>query len=474
MNLPLHDNWPEQLSANAWAGAPAAGALAPQARTWAMQRHFPGEPLVLLHAPELPRPEDWLNPEIGWGLVLPDDPSYSNVKRARAVGAPEPVRRLAVARTVNGDPAVFRYRPGEQVLFRHYTDGGEHPIVISGGPRGSGPGKLPRYLLLCGTPEELPWELQFRLNLSAFTGRLDLDEEGLERYVEAALSNWAGSAADPTAPLLWTVEDEPGDITWLMRQTIAEPVYRRWQGDAQIGARARRLAGDDATPAGLATELAEHPPGVLVTTSHGMTGPLDRPAELRRDLGLPVGAGHGLVTADGLLANWQPDGVVWYAHACCSAGASGTNPFDGLVAPDTVVHQVLTAVAALGPMTAPLPRALLGAARPARAFIGHVQPTFDWTLRRIKTGQITVSALLQVLYDHFHLKEPSPVGRAFGDYYLEAAVQLAEWVAARRDVGQDRPNARPHAAVSQLTGIDRQCTVILGDPAVAPASLPSS
>ena len=35
----------------------------------------------------------------------------------------------------------------------------------------------------------------------------------------------------------------------------------------------------------------------------------------------------------------------------------------------------------------PLPRKLLGAEKPLRAFLGHVEPTFDWTLRDPETGQ---------------------------------------------------------------------------------------
>ena len=42
---------------------------------------------------------------------------------------------------------------------------------------------------------------------------------------------------------------------------------------------------------------------------------------------------------------------------------------------------------AFGAFTTPLPRALLGATRPLRAFVGHVEPTFDWTLRQRQTGE---------------------------------------------------------------------------------------
>jgi len=462
--------WPERLAINAWSGAAVDGPLNRDARRWAVNRHFFGKPELQLAAQALPRPADWSDPEVGWGLVLPDDPALSDAERATAVDAPDPVLHLAADRSGGREPVVLRYRPGFAELFRHYTDGTEeHPLDLVGGPRGTSPGALPCYLLLCGGPDVLPWELQLRLNLTAFTGRLDLDEAALGRYVDAALCDWAHSSVDANAPLVWTVEHENGDITWLMRQTIAEPVFQSWIADKQIGHQATRLGGADATGERLAATLADRRPGVVVTTSHGLTGPLDRPDNMRRDLGLLVDTDLSTVRPEHLLANWQPDGVVWYAHACCSAGAVGVNLFDGLVDRESTVHEVLAAVAKLGETVAPLPRALLSAERPARAYIGHIQPTFDWTLRR-KSGQITVTGLLNALYRQFFQATPVPVGLAFADWHRDAAALLGCWQ-TDLDRAAARPDARETAAAHQLAGLDRQCTVILGDPAVAPAAL---
>jgi len=470
------NGWPPRLEINAWSGAAVDGPLSPKARSWGIGRHFFGNPGLMLAADPVPGPEEWANHEVGWGLVLPDNPDLGNTEQARAVDAAEPIRQLAAARSGGREPVVLRYRPGSEELFRHYTDGVVHPLGLSGGLRGTDVGALPRYLLLCGSPDVLPWELQLRLNLTAFTGRLDLDEAGLEHYVNAALCDWAGSRVDATAPLLWTVEhknNDIADITGLMRQTIAEPVFRRWCKDPQIGGHARRLGEDSASAERLAAELAEHRPGVVVTTSHGMTSPLDDPEIMRRDLGLLVDVDHQPVQPRDLLADWQPDGVVWYAHACCSAGAAGVDFYDGLVDPKEDVHKVLTAVAGLGETGTELPRALLGAERPARAFVGHVQPTFDWTLRRVRTtGQITVAGLVTALYRQFFQPRPPPVGLAFADWHRDAAVLLGGWQVNYDRVAQSQPGARETAAANQLAGIDRQATVILGDPAVAPAALP--
>jgi hypothetical protein len=467
--------WPDELTANAWTGAEAAsGALDDEARLWAVRDHFTGRPEYVLAPEKRPNLEDWADPRIGWGLVLPDRPALSNADRERADDAPGPARQLAQARSATGVPVVLRYDPDDETSIYRYEDGARHPLPITGdGIRGAGRGELPYYLLLLGPPDRLPWELQFRLNLVCCTGRLDLDEAGLGNYVEAALSSWSGSRARMASPLLWTVQHEPGDITWLMRQSVGERIFKRWRDDSQIGDAARALREEKATCARLRSALCEVSPAVVVTTSHGMTGPLYDMEQMRSTLGRLVDASQQLLDPTALLDGWNPDGVVWYALACCSAGGSGRNQFKGLLAPQSRAATVVEAVSSLGPMTAELPRALLGAPRPARAFIGHVEPTFDWTLRRADTGLVTTSAIVEAFYDELFQVPPPPVGFALRKYFGQAATLRALWAGEVQAV-RHRESARSASLLAALAGIDRQCTVLLGDPAVTPAALPTA
>lgn len=462
------------IEANAWAGAgPVAAALSDRAGTWAVRDHFQGRPRSWLAAGARPG-TDWLDPRVGWGLVLADDPQLPLRERGRADDAPEPARRLAAARSSSGAPVVLRYAAGDLTdLYRYRADGTRVPVPTAGtGDRGAGTEALPQYLLLLGTPQQIPWELQFVLNHVCSVGRLDLDEMGLENYVRAALSSWAGESTDATSPLVWGVEHGARDITALMREEVGGHLLERWRGDTQIGDRAIDLGGDHATVDELADTLAERHPGVVVSTSHGVTGPAEDPARMRNDLGKPVDVRGRVLEPDRLLETWQPDGVVWFALACCSAGGSGHLPFEELLDPGSPFSATLAAVADLGPASAPLPTALLGAQRPARAVIGHVEPTFNWTLRRPDTGVSTTAALIDALYDCFFQERPLPVGPSFKEYFGQAAGQHSRWQHARNETGR-RSEARGDALLAALTGIDRQCTVILGDPAVAPAALPT-
>src|SRR5205085_3592607 len=141
------------------------------------------------------------------------------------------------------------------------------------------------------------------------------------------------------------------------------------------------------------------------TTSHGQTGPLGNLAVMNSKLGLPVDQAFQPLELDQLLRAWEPDGAIWYAHACCSAGSSNISIFKGLVETNSIIDHVLTGVTKLGALVAPLPKALLGAKKPLRAFIGHVEPTFDWTLRQANTGQHLTNSLLRVLYNNVYNKK---------------------------------------------------------------------
>lgn len=467
---------PSVLSINAWTGASTAeGPAAPKARAWGLQK--PPIPAPVPLAAEDIDSRDWRHPEVGWGLVLPEaDDHWSAAERAVAADAPEPVQRL---RAFRADAPVFRYRShlGTTELRRYFPDGSSRDIAINGPKPGTGPASLPLYLLLAGDPDVLPWRLQYALNTAPrYVGRLDLDAVGLDRYVRAVESDWAGAGSHLRRAVVWAADHGPADITHLMRRVIAEPVFGKLHADSDVGDGVRLSAGPEALASSLAEALAESRPGLVVTTSHGMTGPLDDRDTMAAQMGILVDTYGSLARPEGLLAHWEPDGAIWYAHACCSAGSDSSTAFDGLFEPGSAVAQTLSAVAGCGARTAPLPRALLGAERPLRAFIGHVEPTFDWTLRSPRTKQVLSDSILRSLYHGLYKPVPDPVGLAFRGTYAEVGGLLVNWGHARdefeaAETSEERDLARQKALYTRLAGLDRQSLVILGDPAACPRSV---
>lgn len=472
--------FPSTLSINAYTGVeePVQGKVTATIRNWGIKQRLDKVPR-LLDAPEPKDRRKWQDPDIGWGLILPENEALSPQDRAAAVDAPEPIRALLSDRT--GAP-VFRYRADRVGFLTAYypPNGASRQISLtSAGNRGIAPGRLPYYLLICGSPQLIPWRFQYLLNQSCYVGRLDLDPAGLENYVRALKQNWADIDSRADQPLVWAVDHNESDITHLMRRVIADPVALKLQTDPDWGAKVSAFAGDTATLNHLTTALAAKQPALIVTTSHGLTGPQNDPAQMAAQLGFPVDQQHTPVTAAALLAAWEPRGAIWYAHACCSAGSDASSSYTDLLDAASPLLRTLQAVAALGSQSAPLPQKLLGAAKPLRAFIGHVEPTFDWTLRQPQTGQVLARTITEALYDHLYQRKREPIAMAFADCYKHVGELLAIWESAHNDVAnvnpQIREDARYTALVAQLTAFDRRSMVILGDPtACIPATPPPS
>ncbi|MEH2612971.1 hypothetical protein [Bradyrhizobium sp. AZCC 1693] len=177
---------------------------------------------------------------------------------------------------------------------------------------------------------------------------------------------------------------------------------------------------------------------------------------------------YSVLQVDKLRA-WNPSGAIWYAHACCSAGSDGVSRYRSLFPAGSEIGDMLSGISnGAGAITAPMARALLGAQRPLRAFIGHVEPTFDWTLRETENKQVVTHVLVSALYDRLYQKsEPNPIGWALEKVYQEAGNYFAYWSNAAADARGQITGARDRALYCQLVAMDRQTTVILGDPTVS-------
>lgn len=413
--------------------------------------------------PQAVDPADWAHEAIGWGVVLPEKPGLDAGALATAGDAPEPIRELVAHR----QGKVLRYRPGTTFgdwTLRDYSGGGD--LLNADSPPGRGPKQLPMYLLICASPKDVPWQVQYQLNPVRHVGRLDLDEAGLGNYVEAALHDWAGSAAEYAAPVVWSVDHGGGDITSLMSKVIAEELFAKLATDSDMPGARHLAAGTGNT---LAQALRQQHPALVVTTSHGLTGPLDDPDAMRQTLGLLVDQNHTPVTPSSLIASWQPDGAIWFAQACCSVGSDQPSQYDKLFAANSILGSILAGVATVGAATSPLPRALLGNEKPLRAFIGHVEPTFDWTLSFPPNQQQLTASLIAALYDELCLGKP--VGLAMSRYYRAVGALLLGHTQAMKSYavtsGKPATTALDLALYTKITALDRASTVILGDPTAA-------
>jgi hypothetical protein len=145
--------------------------------------------------------------------------------------------------------------------------------------------EMPFYVLLVGSPEEIPYEFQFQLDVIRGVGRLDFgdDLDAYARYAQSVVLAESGQVKLPRRASFFGVAN-PGDkATQLSARWLVQPLYDGlrtgeialqdpWQVEAFVGQEATkshlgRLLGGDRTPA------------FLFTASHGMAYPLDHPRE---------------------------------------------------------------------------------------------------------------------------------------------------------------------------------------------------
>lgn len=462
-----------ELQINAWVGGESGSPSAKVGASsgdWAIRTSDTFDPRPDMPAEEPADLRDWrTDHRVGWGLILPVTRSATNAEMGNAEDLDPAIKDLLASRP--GSP-IFRYvrARGSSHLVR-YDPGGRAQRLGTGG-RG-----LPKYLLIVGSPQQVPWRLQYQLNGTRCVGRLDLPPEGLRNYVDALLGGWTTADVDPNGIVLWSVEHDEADITWLMRHGIAEPLKKAYEGirtsEGIKELSVNMLRPDAATVQELVSMLRSARPALLVTTSHGDTPIHSTKPTFRASVGQPIDRAGDPVRAADVHGAGEMYGAIWYAHACCSAGTDDSGLYDDVTDPGTDIRNVLDGLASLGATTAPLPTALLGSAKPLRAFVGHVEPTFNWTLRDPETGELLTNDLRDSLCDGLYRERREPIGMAMTKYFDPLSDLWSKWdnearLGSRGDAGAKA--AQHRALIARLSALDRQSTVILGDPTVTLAT----
>lgn len=311
---------------------------------------------------------DTMVPAVGrWAaLVLDQDAS----------AAREALRPLLQHRHARGEAFIA---PGEQpgllVLSRPRT--GTLAAWLSRMKGAAGKDQaLPRYLLLIGGPDRIPFEVQFLLDQYFLTGRLDVAEApgqplswpSCAEYAQKVVRYESGEIAVHRQGLIYAfATDRPTQDSY---QELALPLVahlrRRSAGQATPGLRPPALLLDDeATTTRLLTALqTETAPALVFTATHG-----EEFSQQQSEWGALTDAQRGhmeslsvsKIPAFGRFAH----GAVLVSFACFSAGV-----------PQRSAHRFFTRESeedlVPSPFVAELPRVLLAKRHGPVAFLGHV------------------------------------------------------------------------------------------------------
>lgn len=296
------------------------------------------------------------------------------------------------------------------------------------------PAKVPLYLLLVGSPEEISFQFQYELDEAYAVGRLWFDDpDGHDRYVQRLLDSEKATSTATERRAAFFAPRHPGDeSTANMSLELAKPLADGLDGKllaTGVSYQAERLLDEAATRTALLNllESSEHRPALIFAAAHGLAFPKDNPRQRTEQGALVCQDWPGpkawpkdqpipedLCFGGGQVPDTALDGLIFFAFACYSGGTPRLEDFAHLKKqqPQELSSQ---------PFAARLPQRLL--ARGALAFLGHVERAWDYSYlgldgsRDIETFQATLESILG----------GEPVGHAFSylnDRYLALSSQV--------------------------------------------------
>lgn len=338
------------------------------------------------------------------------------------------------------------------------------------GPGPADPKNMPYYLLIVGSPEEIPFRFQYELDVQYAVGRIHFEKaEDYAAYannvVEAEKTAAKGSreGLPPKRITLFGVCTQGDTPTQRSIEELIKPLAKTLT-EGRPGWPLQLLTETQATKAQLSQLLGgSDASSILLTASHGLRFPLGDPLQRSRQGALlcqdwpgpdePVEPQH-YFAGDDLPREANLAGMIAFHFACYSGGAPAISSF---AESSGGVPQPI----APAPFISRLAQRLLSHPRGALAVVGHIDRAWTTTFSWSELGQV------QIFENTFkRLMDGHPLGSAmefFNQRHAELAVTYSE-------LTQDR-NALLDVDAVQFARVyradnDARNFVVLGDPAV--------
>lgn len=418
-------------------------------------------------------------PEAGWGIVFPaqaDDTRKQALlpliehRRRRIAEQCDPRQLDLLCRVFDGADGIKQDETCTEWLARQGV--GMHVVDPLEG--------VPFYLLLVGSPEEIPFEFQYLLDIYWGVGRLHFDDpEDYRRYAESVVAyETASTVPHSKSAAIFATRHSADRATQMFADLVAQPLALGQEasqgkparlpiGDRQ-GFGIQPFIGKPATKQALTQILqgktAGGPPALLLTGSHGMGfGAADlRLADQQGALLCQDWTGFGSVrpehwfAAGELPQDARLHGLIHFCFACYGAGCPQFDDF--VVKPGEPPAQI-----APRPLVAKLPQKML--AHPgggALASLGHVDRAWATSFHTPRAGP-----QLQGFRDVIgRILRGDRLGQATDQFDVRRAALSAELIDLRRDLENGRQIPDYQIADLWIARNDARNYVILGDPAV--------
>jgi len=323
---------------------------------------------------------------VGWGAIFPAE-MHPNVQEE----IKEALQPLFDLRRAQAGDLFHIYEGGS--AYRSGERKGQFLERLGVGPGLADPREMPFYLLLVGTPEEIPYSFQYQLDVMRAVGRLDFgsDIEAYQNYAWSIVAAESGDIVLQRQAAFFAPTNRGDKATQLSAQVLVQPLYENlsvaapefdialdhdWdvvppfmgEGQATHDQLQRLLGGDSAQT-----------PALLFTASHGIEFPANHPAQLRQQGALLCqdwpGPGADVLrnhyfAAEDVDTSADLTGMIAFFFACYGAGTPQLDQF---------ASQAFKVREKIAPrsFTAALPQQLLK--QGALAVVGHVERAWGYS-----------------------------------------------------------------------------------------------
>lgn len=416
--------------------------------------------------------------QAGWAVVFPSvqEPSAAATRQReiREALAPLLEHRQAQAGRVHG--RYYREYLGEHA-YRSGETKQKYLARLGAGPGPADPAKVPYYLLLVASPEEIPYRVQYQLDVQYAVGRIHFETiEEYGYYARSVVAAETGTLESPRDVAFFATRNPDDTASQLIAGCLTRPLAS-YVEDLESGWRVHEYIGDPATKDTLGALLGGgRTPSLLFSGGHGVVFDADDERVLRHQGALVCQDWTGpknnnfsrdvYFSSEDIARDADLSGLIAFHYACYSAGSPR---YDDFVyrAVDKKAHRREVAPRAL---VASLPQRMLAHPRGgALAVVGHVErvwiSSFLW---RHPEQANKASPQLAVFETAFrNLMDGHRVGYAMESFNLRYAEMASDLTAIIQDIQlEDAEYDDSELAQMWLNSNDARNYTVIGDPAV--------
>ena len=413
----------------------------------------------------------------GWAVVFPsvEEGSAEAIRQREIYQALAPLREHRRGQAGRIHERRYREYIGEQAYHPGETKQ-KYLARLGAGPGPADPEKVPYYLLLVASPEEIPYRIQYQLDVQYAVGRIHFDTiEDYGYYARSVVAAETGAPKSPGDVTFFATRNPDDTVSHLIAEYLATPLASYVKG-LDSGWKVHEYIGDPATKDALSALLGrQRTPALLFSAGHGVVFEADDELLLRHQGALVCQDWTGprnnnfsrdvYFSGEDIAEDADLSGLIAFHYACYSAGSPRYDDF--VYRTIDRAHRRQVAPRAL---VAPLAQRMLSHPRGgALAVVGHVErvwvSSFLWRHPEHANKASPQLAVFEAAVRN--LLDGHRIGHAMENFNLRYAEMASDLTAIIQDIQLDEAEYDDGEIVQMwLNSNDARNYTVIGDPAV--------